>query len=272
MKKLTYILSAFMILTACQKENGVNLLPEGKYPLIISSVQMMDDVQTRVSENTTNGMSSQWDGGEEITVQLSGTMDDGTSYTAEGKYTLNDDKQPLIPVIEKELYWHSTNNGIVTAWYSNVAASDNTITLGSQAGGLAYVLKAQPQNVTFNTSTTLTFSHQLAKIRVLITGTANIENATIKVKGHTQGTINCGTITRREDTKGWITMKRSSYSNGTICYEANVIPYTEYMLYKSAFQVITQYGETTTIDLDAGVNVSEKGKIHTITLTVNNRP
>jgi len=67
-------------------------------------------------------------------------------------------------------------------------------------------------------------------------------------------------------------MKRSSYSNGTICYEANVIPYTEYMLYKSAFQVITQYGETTTIDLDAGVNVSEKGKIHTITLTVNNRP
>lgn len=84
--KTAYTALAALMLAACANDEltdgPVQDLPEGMYPLQIAGVSLTAEStaepwdanapQTRVSENT-NDNSSQWDGGEEITVQLSGT-------------------------------------------------------------------------------------------------------------------------------------------------------------------------------------------------------
>lgn len=235
--KTAYTALATLMLAACASDEltdgTVQDLPEGKYPLQISSVTMSAEStaepwganvpQTRVSENT-NGNSSEWNGGEEITVQLSGTMADGKSYTAEGKYTIGSDKTSLTPVSGKELYWHSTSEGTVTAWYCNpAAASDNTVNLSNQNNGLAYVLFSTPQTVQYSaTNTQLAFNHKLAKIRVKFKGgTYGIDK--VEVYAHTSCKINSnGTLTDLGSV-GYIPMCKNTYSDGTY-WEANVVP------------------------------------------------
>lgn len=275
--------AAILLMGGCTQNEPTDMdgtvqdLPEGKYPLQIASVSLTaessaepwgaDSPQTRVSENT-DGNSSQWDGGEEITVQLSGTMADNTPYTAEGKYILGNNKTTLSPVSGKELYWRSTSAGTVTAWYSNPDyTSGNTVNLSNQSNGLAYVLKAEASNVTYNTPFSLSFKHQqLAKIRVELTGTADMEEGTVQVKGYTKGTISNGSVTGSDE--GWITMQRISYSDGTVGYEANVI--SGFDLHQDAFQVTPINSIATSLNLDQSVQVTN-GQICKITLTVNKK-
>lgn len=275
--------AAILLMGGCTQNEPTDMdgtvqdLPEGKYPLQIASVSLTAESsaepwganapQTRVSEKT-DGNSSQWDGGEEITVQLSGTMADNTPYTAEGKYILGNDKTTLSPVSGKELYWRSTSAGTVTAWYSNPDyTSGNTVNLSNQSNGLAYVLKAEASNVTYNTPFSLSFKHQqLAKIRVELTGTADMEEGTVQVKGYTKGTISNGSVTGSDE--GWITMQRISYSDGTVGYEANVI--SGFDLHQDAFQVTPINSIATSLNLDQSVQVTN-GQICKITLTVNKK-
>lgn len=257
-------------------DGAVQDLPEGKYPLQIASVSLTaessaepwgaDAPQTRVSENTV-GNSSQWDGGEEITVQLSGTMADNTPYAVEGKYILGSDKTTLTPVSGKELYWRSTSAGTITAWYSNPDyTSGNTVNLSNQSNGLAYVLKAEASNVTYNTSPSLSFTHQLAKVRVIITeGTADMNGGKIEIKGYTTCTKDKGTLSGSGD-PGWISMHPVTYSDGIPCYEANLVPAT--IDKEEAFRVTQSSGKQATLDLDAQMSLIA-GQLHKVTLTIN---
>lgn len=230
--KTAYTALACLMLTACAgdelADGTVQDLPEGKYPLQISSVTMSAEStaepwganvpQTRVSENT-NGNSSEWNGGEEITLQLSGTMADGKSYTAEGKYTIGSDKTSLTPISGKELYWHSTSEGTVTAWYSNYT-NGNIVNLSDQSSGLAYVLATSPQTVQYDaTDTQLTFTHQLAKVRVTLTGKTASFVDNVSIKSYTTCTLTQGTSANGAN-EGEIEM----YKVGDKTFEANVYP------------------------------------------------
>lgn len=233
--KTAYTALAALMLAACANDEltdgPVQDLPEGTYPLQIAGVSLTAEStaepwdanapQTRVSENT-NDNSSQWDGGEEITVQLSGTKADGTSYTEEGKYTLGSDKTSLIPVRDRELYWHSTSAGTITAWYFNYV-SGNTVSLSEQNHGLAYVLKAEKSNVTYNTKATLPFSHKLAKVRVMLAGDKKDDVTEVKIKTLTSCTLGTdGTLTGGS-TENFIPTNVTTYKNEK-CWEANVVP------------------------------------------------
>lgn len=236
--KTAYTALACLMLAACASDEltdgTVQDLPEGKYPLQISSVTMSAEStakpwaanapQSRVSENT-NGNSSEWNEGDEITVQLSGKMADNSSYTAEGNYKLNSDRKTLSSVSGKELYWHSTSEGTVTAWYCNpAAASDNTVNLSDQSNGLAYVLKAaEVSNVVYNTSPSLSFSHQLAKVRVKLTGTNASAATSVSVKGNTKCTVTQGVVSS-SGIEGYISMRKPV--TGGEYWEANVVPGT----------------------------------------------
>lgn len=230
--KTAYTALATLMLAACASDEltdgTVQDLPEGKYPLQISSVTMSAEStaepwganvpQTRVSENT-NGNSSEWNGGEEITVQLSGTMADGKSYTAEGKYTIGSDKTSLTPVSGKELYWHSTSGGTVTAWYSNYT-NGNIVNLSDQSSGLAYVLATSPQTVQYDaTDTQLTFTHQLAKVRVTLTGETASFVDNVSIKSYTTCTLTQGKLSN-DMNEGEIKM----YKVADNIFEANVYP------------------------------------------------
>lgn len=212
-----------LALSACSQdelaEQG-NTLPDGEYPLQIGSVSITAESsaepwseerpQTRVAEND-NGTGSvwQWDGSEMIGVRLG---NETTTYTLNADKTLTTDQQ---------LYWTSTDPATVTAWYP----TDETVNLSDQSEGLAYMLKAEVPGATYDNKITLDFKHQLAKVRVVLSGTQASLAQSVEVYGCTTCTNNEGAPVAG-DTQGWLKMKHTTYTDGTECWEANVVPAT----------------------------------------------
>ena len=211
--------------SACTNDEPMdsNALPEGKYPLEIASVTMSvesssepwsaDAPQTRVTESE-NGNSSvwEWDGTERIGVQIG----DGKP----GTYVLNEGKTITA---ENACYWASTATGqIVKAWFPD---TDEPISLADQSSGLAYVLQTT-ETANFDKPVTLGFTHQLAKVRVVLDGTQAALAETMEVKGYTSCTHTAGVVSTEGAEQGWLKMKRTTYADGAECWEANVVPGT----------------------------------------------
>ncbi|MFK2675750.1 fimbrillin family protein [Bacteroides fragilis] len=209
---------ALLLLAACTQdelaEQG-DTLPEGMYPLEISSATLSAEVgsqpwgagapQTRVSENPDRN-SSKWDGGEVITVQL-GNNETTTTYEVQtdGSPELTGDR----------LYWAKREDN-VTAWYPG----NGTIDLSDQSGGLAYVLKATADNASCEKPVVLDFSHQLAKIRVKLTGEKAGDVNDVKIESYTSCTNTNGTVSTNGASIGEIDM----YKVDEETFEANVVP------------------------------------------------
>ena len=215
---------AAILLAACTQDEPAgqgNELPYGEYPLLIGGVTLdvessaepwsAERPQTRVTEDNTDGKSSvwQWNGSEMIGVRLG-------NETA--TYTLNADKTLIA---DQQLYWTSTAPATVTAWYP----TDETVDLSDQSNGLAYMLKAEVPNATYDNEITLGFKHQLAKVRVVLSGTQASLAQSVEVYGYTTCTNNEGVPTAG-DTQDWLKMKNITYADGTECWEANVVPGT----------------------------------------------
>lgn len=215
--------AVLLLFTACTQdelaEQGCTL-PDGEYPLQIGSVTLdvessaepcsEERPQTRVAEND-NGTGSvwQWDGSEMIGVRLG---DETTTYTLNADKTLTTDQQ---------LYWTSAAPATVTAWYP----TDESVDLSDQSEGLAYMLKAEVPGATYDNKITLSFKHQLAKVRVVLNGTQASLAQSVEVYGCTTCTNNEGAPVAG-DTQGWLKMKHTTYADGTECWEANVVPGT----------------------------------------------
>ena len=256
MKKYSFFtaigLMAALLFTACSQDEWTddNALPEGKYPLEIASVTMEGEssaqpwgakgVQTRVSENE-DGMGSEFQSEDAIAVSLKGET---ATYTYDGsKWTSN-----------TPIYWQNKQPAPVTAWYP----TDETVQLADQTQGLAYVMKGgTTENANYDTPANLTFTHQLAKVRVVLNGSQTGQVTDIKIKSlttctHTQGTVS------ESGADGWITMMPVTY-NGVKYYEANVVP--NHLI--TLFQVNGNEGKLN----DNGIT-PEAAKVSTITLTV----
>lgn len=245
--KTAYTALAALMLAACASDElmdgMVQDLPEGKYPLQISSVTMSAEStaqpwganapQSRVSENT-DGTSSHWDwnGTQQIGVKF---YDDVVTYTLNSNNTLTADKT---------LYWKNKSSLDVTAWYP---ATDGTLDLSDQSKGLKYAMTGSGTG-TYNNPITLNFSHQLAKVRVKLTGT-NVSAATsVSVKGNTKCIVTQGEVSS-SDTEGYIFMRKPV--TGGEYWEANVVPGT---INKIAFLQVNGTAvnvETTLTKLDA---------------------
>lgn len=258
-KRTIYPLAAFLLLTACTQDempdNG-NTLPKGKYPLEIALVTMdvthsqqpWNAPQTRVSENT-DGMSSKWNGGENITVQIA----NGTETAV---YTLQGDKKTLSS--DKPLYWKNTTASKVCAWFP----TDGKVDLSKQTSELAYALYAETtETVNYNTTDiTLPFEHKLAKVRVVLQGSDKDKVNGVMIKACTSCTLGADGEVTAGDTENFIPMVETTYSKGTRCWEANVVPDKEI----TEFQI----NGTTTGKLDNGGIKPLAAKVNTITLTV----
>ena len=123
---------------------------------------------------------------------------------------------------ETPLYWSDTGEHTVTAWYP---AKSGTIDLGNQSQSLAYLLYATGTG-DYQTPVTLTFAHQLAKVRVTPTGDALGEVQSLQLYTYTQCTYEKGEVVQGSQ-EGWIEMKPCEYTeNGATinCWEANVVP------------------------------------------------
>ena len=210
-------LVAALLLSSCsQEELGEQgmALPEGEYPLQIGSVTLTAEVSeqswTRVSENPTDGMSSVWEGNEQIGVQI--------GRGQPGIYTVQADGSV---VAENPVYWTSTALTYVNAWYP----VEETVNLRDQSDRLAYVLNAIQDYVTYDQPVTLSFTHQLAKVRVVLSGTQASQVNAVEVYGITACAHLRGmTVNYDASNTGWIKMKKQTFDNDTECWEANVVP------------------------------------------------
>lgn len=251
---------AAILFTACTQdelaEQG-NTLPDGEYPLQIGGVTIdvessaepwsAEGPQTRVAEDNTDGMSSvwEWNGSEMIRVQLG---DETADYTLNAGKTLTSDKQ---------LYWTSTAPATVTAWYP----TNETVDLSDQSEGLAYMLKAEVLGATYDNEIALDFKHQLAKVRVVLSGTQASLAQSVEVYGYTTCTNNEGAPVTDGRTKGWLKMKKQTYGN-TACWEANVVPGDI-----TPTNFIRINGQTATINENFPATLAS-GNMYTIDLTV----
>lgn len=207
-------LMAALLLSSCsQEELGEQgmALPEGEYPLQIGSVTLTAEVSeqpwTRVVEST-DGMSSVWEGDEQIGVQI--------GRGQPGIYTVQADGSV---VAENPVYWTSTALTYVTAWYPTNA----TVDLSNQSNGLAYVLEATQAPVSYEQSVTLNFTHKLAKVRVVLGGTQAGQVESVEIYGITACNHLRGSLDYNASNTGWIKMKKQTFADGTECWEANVV-------------------------------------------------
>ena len=230
-------------------------LPEGQYPVEIARItlgveggeaQPWGAPQTRVSE-TVDGTGSVFDTGDPFTVQIDGKEEVGT-------YAVQDDGTATS---DAPLYWtNTTPNRTVTAWYP---ATDGTLDLGDQSQSLAYLLGATGTG-DYQTPVTLTFAHQLAKVRVTPTGDALGEVQSLQLYTYTQCTYEKGTVVQGSQ-EGWIEMKKCEYTengNAITCWEANVVP--GYTITK-----LMANNDNKERDLSAAIT-PEAGKFYNITL------
>ena len=211
--------AALLLATAaCTKDELADgdRLPEGQYPVEIARItlgvedgeaQPWGTPQTRVSENG-DGKSSTFDAGDRFAVQIDGEGEVGT-YTVQDNNTVK---------AETPLYWSDSGEHTVTAWYP---ATGGTLDLSDQSQSLAYLLGGSGTG-DYQTPVTLTFAHQLAKVRVTPTGDALGEVQSLQLYTYTQCTYEKGKVVQGTD-EGWIEMKKCEY-NGVTCWEANVVP------------------------------------------------
>ena len=252
--------SLLLATTACTKDEpsspsgGVEgALPEGQYPLEIARItlgveggeaQPWGAPQTRVSE-IADGTGSVFDTGDLFAVQIDGEGEVGT-------YTVQNDGSVEA---ETPLYWSDRNDHTVSAWYP---ATGSTLDLGNQSQSLAYLLNGTGTG-DYQTQVTLTFTHQLAKVRVTPSDNALGEVQSLQLYTYTQCTYEKGTVVQGSQ-EGWIEMKKCEYTeNGATitCWEANVVPgYTITKL---------QANGTEERNLSAAIT-SEAGKFYNITL------
>ncbi len=212
-----------LLLAACTKDELADgdRLPEGQYPLEIARItlgveggeaQPWGTPATRVSENG-DGTGSKFDAGDPFAVQIDGEGEVGT-------YTVQDDGSAEAEI---PLYWSDRDEDhTVTAWYP---ATDGTLDLGDQSQSLAYLLGATGTG-DYQTPVTLTFAHQLAKVRVTPSDDALDQVQSLQLYTYTQCTYEKGEVVQGSQ-EGWIEMKPCEYTeNGATinCWEANVVP------------------------------------------------
>ena len=252
-------LAAALLLSACsQDEPGENstALPEGEYPLQIGNVSLTAEVSeqpwTRVSENPTDGMSSEFQAGDAIGVNLNGET---ATYTYDGSAWTS----------ETPLYWKDKQPATVTAWYPVEEEIDFT---QQNVKGLTYLLKGTSNtDADFDTPANLTFAHQLAKVRVVLQGTKADEVQAVTVRSyptstHVQGTLN------KQDTSlptPYVPMREATY-DGVKYWEANLRPGT--LQANNSFEVAKAEGGPVRVTLDADVPITA-GQVHTINISVN---
>ena len=248
-------LVAALLLSACSQDElaeNNTALPEGEYPLQIGSVSLTAEVSeqlwTRVSENLTDGMSSEFKAGDAIGVSLNGETAtytyDGTEWTSEAP-----------------LYWKDKEPATVTAWYP----VDEEIDFTQQDEGLTYLLKGTSNaDADYDTPANLTFAHQLAKVRVVLEGDKANEVQTVTVRSHLTSPNNQGDLGSLTSTENkYVPMMEATY-NGQRCWEANLRP--GYLEADNTFEVAKAE-----VTLDNNVTI-KAGQVHTITINVEQAP
>ena len=251
MKHILFLVLAAFALAACTQDELAEqpmALPEGAYPLVFTAVQLPPtELQTRVADE---GNTTEWEDNDQIVVSMGGKQ---AIYTYKGGTWSSD----------SPLYWESTTSQTVTAWYP----VDETIDFTHQDQGLTYLMKGECEGeVSFNTTANLTFTHQLAKVRVLLDGEKASEVADVTVRSYPQSANNQGELGGRIGDPVYVPMLKTEY-DGKPCWEATLRD--GYFEAGNTFRVAKAGGSPVQVTLAKDRIPVIPGEVTTITITVN---
>ena len=248
-----------LLLAACTHDDapaspaGIPLPPD-TYPRQIASVTISADGQPQ-TRLTDEGNTTKWKEGDQIMVSLG---DKQAIYTYTGREWHSDNP----------LCWESTGPQDVNAWYPVADEIDFT----HQDKGLTYLLKATPVTATYNQSTpiNLNFTHQLAKVRVLLEGekAQDVEKVYVRsypTSTHTQGKLG-GLPTG--STAEYVPMYKTTYE-GENCWEATLRDGT--LQADNSFQVAAKDGTPVQVTLTDDIPITV-GEVYAITINVEQAP
>lgn len=248
---------------------GGETLPAGQYPLQIGSITLAvaeendaqpwsQSVQTRVTE-TADRDGSLFEDGDEIGVRIEGSEETGIYRLTVANGTVTG-AEPVKPV-----YWQNTAPATVTAWYPVDATID--FTHQNAENGLAYLLRGTC-TAGYNTPASLTFAHQLAKVRVMLTGGKADDVQAVTVRSYPAVVNDQGS---RGDIQGdalYVPMLPTTYNNQR-CWEANLISGT--LKADASFRLTpVGGGESVQATLDEAVSISA-GKVYNITISMRQK-
>lgn len=275
--RIVCLVATAIALAACtQDTDNINThLSDCKYPMTFTTVvqqPLSATTPTRVADADEGAaIGCSWSEGDKISVTVNALSDNFSAHTS---CTLRADGS--VASYDPQIFWHTTGPHSVTAWYSNISdshTSDNAIDISDQSKGLAYVLKSEPTTHTYyneRSTIALRFTHQLAKVRVLLTddgGNAiDPSTATVEIRQcYTACAISDGDITPTGNADGNVKMMPPSYAGGY--FEANVIPDADGTIRQTHAMNFISSRKNTTINLAQPVRF-EKGKVYTFTIRV----
>ena len=260
---------AAILFTACTQdelaEQG-NTLPEGEYPLQIGGISITAESSeqpwTRVSENA-DGMGSVFDNNDIIKVCI------GDDYDNTGEYRLIVDANGNVigTTVVTPVYWQNTYLAVINAWYTT-ASTGSTVPLDNQSDKLAYVLQgtSSTQVDYDDPPATLTFTHQLAKVRVKLTGDRANAVTSVEIYSYPSCTFTPGTPTiNGSGTQTYIPMMRCTRDDET-CWEANLVPGP-----LTNTSTLIRLNGSTTVGI-SGLTTLAEGAMHTLTVDVEPYP
>lgn len=180
------LISTFLLLAACSKQETADRLPDGQYPMTFTA--QMGEPQSATRATTDNS----WVGSEEIAVQVGNEVKKYTAAT-NGVLSAASGVTPW--------YWqNTTETKSVTAWHSHTYSANRPTSFtvqedqsvdGYQQSDLIYASR----EVTF-TDKRLTFKHLPAKVVIHLKagpgiGENEVANATVSIENQatTSGTI-----------------------------------------------------------------------------------
>lgn len=261
-------LTVALLLAACSQDDfsgGLDeRLPEGKYPLQISSVSISGESfsepwidnapETRVAEGT-DGNYSQWSDGDLIGVQIPGSK-------KTGKYKVKVDQSGTVTGLEAEteLYWENRESVKVKCWYP--ADTTKEIRLDDQKNNLVYLFYGETNKaVNYKTKEDqvhFELKHLMAKVRFRIIGEGADEVKQVKVRGYLSFMFKPNSakkIIYLNNSAYDLPMKKVIYNNITY-WEANLLPGQPILKFKLDNKLVT------IVNYPASV----AGKVHTITI------
>ena len=211
------------------------------------TAEASEEPWTRVTEKP-DGSGSVWQPDDAITVSLNGET---ATYTYDGSAWTSD----------APLYWKNTQPANITAWYTKPQLNaNNWMDLRNQDDGLAYVLRATADNVSYDTPVSLQFKHQLAKVRVVPKGTVDVRHIAV-----TNAPVGCsvqdGIVTSGVNERVDNYLYETEYEGIGTCWEICLPPCSV-----QQFMVMSEAGGSSYFDIDNSVTL-EAGKVHTITIT-----
>ena len=210
LRNLTVAGITCLLAAACSDTDDGSRLPDGQYPMTFTAT-----VDGLTATRATG--KDAWTKDDQIAVSV-----DGGASSKNYKIT-NASSGAMEPAVTGDgYYWqNSQEKKTILAWYPAVDIAN--VDISDQSAGFAAFdyLKTEATTASFGSDVALSFRHQMAKVKCVLTNGADISadeisQATVYIYGYTHATFEKGVVSSTDNANGWIDSDEN--------HEAVVIP------------------------------------------------